>query len=140
MSGRPLLSSTPLQISYSFNAYYDGFFIVSQILLIIYKVENLPYPGSNLALDVVLLLFLACLESLRIFLGSKGNLTEKVFASLTAVVLTLGSAILVFYFIFWQTYVLRVDVILCAVLFVFEGFQLLFSIVTLTSFSKANAL
>jgi len=138
MKGRPLLSSTPLQILFMLNSYFLGFFILSEILLVVYKVETLVYPTRNLSLDIILILFLLILEVMRIFIGSKGNLTEKAFTSIIAVILLFSNALIVFYLIFWQTYVLRIDTVLCACYFVFLGLQLLFGVISIASFARAK--
>ena len=68
--------------------------------------------------------------------GSKGNLTEHTVATVIAIVMVIPSAILTFYVLFWQSYVLRVDVVLAAIMFALQGFELLLAIITLCIFSR----
>ena len=62
----------------------------------------LPYPGANLAIDLVLLGLLVVIETVRIFFGWKANLTE----SLAEMALSIGLFVLgvlgVVYVLIWQ--------------------------------------
>nr|CAB3267073.1 transmembrane protein 216-like [Phallusia mammillata] len=136
MQGKPPRSSLPLQILLSANAYYFALFFLGEVALLVYKNEILPYSDSMLALDVILLLILGALEILWIFLGGNGNLSEQpgtlIFSLITLVIAMVG----VLYYIFWQTYVMPIDEIICGILLGIHGFQIIFSLVALSSFTR----
>ncbi|XP_069757777.1 transmembrane protein 216-like isoform X2 [Narcine bancroftii] len=94
----------------------------------------LPYAHANLALDLVLLFLYLGVEIMRIFFGSKGNLTQRK-VPLTISLMLLGpSAIMAVYYLLLQTYVLRLEVTINAILLVFYVFELVLYIVGLMSF------
>ncbi|XP_035227562.1 transmembrane protein 80-like isoform X2 [Stegodyphus dumicola] len=85
---------------------------------------------------VALLFFLFGVESVRNFLGQKGNLTERMLSVVLSLLLTVPVVAGVCYFLWWQTYVLMIDVILSVILLVFLSLQCLFSIFTLFTFKR----
>ncbi|CAK8673946.1 unnamed protein product [Clavelina lepadiformis] len=140
MQGKAVLSSLTLEIFFTLNAYYFALFWLLEILLFVYKAEILPYPGTNIALDIVLIFVLAAIEVLRIFIGSKGNLTEHSLSTIISLVFLACSVVLVIYFLLWQTYVMRADVVLCGILLSLQAVEFLFSVVALCSFSRNTTL
>ncbi|XP_063053324.1 transmembrane protein 80-like [Engraulis encrasicolus] len=111
-----VLSSVLLQLMIYISAIYYVFYFLSSIGLTIYKMNVLSYPTEHLAVDLFLLLFMALLEALRLYWGVCGNLSENegyIGVNLGA---TVGSVMLSVYFLVWQSYVLRADLILNSVL------------------------
>lgn len=66
--------------------------------------------------------------------GSKGNLTEEEAPLGLSLVMTVGSVILSVYFLVWQTYVLKADVILNALLLFTYGLESLLKVVAIAAF------
>ena len=62
----------------------------------------LPYPGGNLATDLVLLALLIVMETLRIFFGWKSNLTESMAEMLLSIGLFVLGVLGVVYILIWQ--------------------------------------
>ncbi|XP_061422649.1 transmembrane protein 216-like isoform X3 [Lethenteron reissneri] len=116
-----ILSSVPLQFLLFLNGWYLGFFFIAEALIFIYKGQVLPYPSSNLALDIILLFVLTLIEIFRIFFCSKGNLTERNVPLSVGVGLTVPAVVLSVYLLLLQTYVLRVEVIINGILLALHG-------------------
>ncbi|XP_056327964.1 transmembrane protein 216 [Danio aesculapii] len=135
---QPVLSSTPLQILFHLNGWYFAAFFVAEILMFIYKGVILPYPQDNLILDVVLLLLFLGLETLRLFYGWKGNLCQRSLALFMSVAILVPCAVLSVYYLLLQTFVLRLEFVLNAVLLCFYGFELVLGLMTISVFSRAN--
>ncbi|XP_053142368.1 transmembrane protein 80 isoform X3 [Hemicordylus capensis] len=129
-----VLSSIPLQIIFYLNGVYYIFYFLATLLMIIYKSQLFTYPDNFLALDLILLLVMAILEALRLYFGTKGNLTEEEAPLGISLVITAGSIILAVYFLVWQTYVMRADVIINAVLFVTYGLEGILEIIAIAAF------
>ncbi|CAL8332823.1 unnamed protein product [Gadus morhua 'NCC'] len=134
---RPL-SSTSLQVLLYLNCWYFAAYFLAESLMFIYKGLLLPYPSDNLILDVVLHLLFLCLESLRIFYGWKGNLCERSLATSVSLLLLLPCLALAVYFLLLQTFVLRLEFILTAVLLCFYGLEFLLGLVTVSLFSRSK--
>ncbi|XP_038663532.1 transmembrane protein 80-like isoform X2 [Scyliorhinus canicula] len=131
-----VLSSIPLQIVYYFNVFYYSFYFLATLLMVIYKSQVFSFPDGNLALDLILLILMVILEVIRLYLGFKGNLTEEALPIVTSLVLTIGSLLLCLYFLFWQTYVLKADVIINAILLVTYGLEGILDIIAVSNFAR----
>lgn len=129
-------SSLSYQILLVFGWWYFLVFISAETLLLIFKKYYYLYPIGNFLSEFFLLFILTGIESIRIFIGKKGNLTERPFSIILSLLLTVPVTSGVLYFFWWQTYVLMLDFIISIVLFVFLGMQSLFAAFTLISFGR----
>ncbi|XP_019402859.1 PREDICTED: transmembrane protein 80-like isoform X2 [Crocodylus porosus] len=129
-----VLSSVPLQILLYLNGIYYIFYFLATLLMIIYKSQVFSYPDNFLALDLALLLIMAILEAIRLYLGTKGNLTEEEASLGVSLVITVGSVILSVYFLVWETYVLKADVIINTILLVMYGLEAILQIIAVAAF------
>ncbi|OPJ74180.1 transmembrane protein 80 [Patagioenas fasciata monilis] len=118
-----VLSSLPLQILFYVNGIYYIFYFLVTLAMIVYKSQVFSYPGDFLARDLALLFIMAILEALRLYFGSKGNLTEEQAPLGLSLAGSAGSVVFSVYFLVWQTYVLKADVILNSVLLCAYGFE-----------------
>ncbi|XP_036932862.1 transmembrane protein 216 [Acanthopagrus latus] len=135
---QPILSSTPLQVLFYLNSWYFAAFYLAEILMFIYKGILLPYPSDNLVLDVVLLLLFLGLETLRIFYGWKGNLCERSLASCVSLFILIPCVALAVYYLLLQTFVLRLEFLLSAVLLCFYGLEFLLGLLSVSAFSRSK--
>uniref|UniRef100_A0A673MT99 Transmembrane protein 216 n=1 Tax=Sinocyclocheilus rhinocerous TaxID=307959 RepID=A0A673MT99_9TELE len=126
------LSSTPLQILFHLNGWYFAAFFIAEILMFIYKGVILPYPQANLILDVVLLLLFLGLETLRLFYGQ----CDRSLALFVSVAVLVPCAVLSVYYLLLQTFVLRLEFVLNAVLLCFYSFELVLGLMTISVFSR----
>uniref|UniRef100_A0AAY4DYD5 Transmembrane protein 80 n=1 Tax=Denticeps clupeoides TaxID=299321 RepID=A0AAY4DYD5_9TELE len=105
-----VLSSVLLQIVYHLSAIYFLVYFLATLS------QVLSYPDANLWLDVCLLLTAAALEAARLYCGecvAAGTSETSIGASLC---LTVFSVVLSVYFLVWQSYVTRADLIANGVL------------------------
>ncbi|XP_048512652.1 transmembrane protein 216-like isoform X2 [Athalia rosae] len=71
-------SSLTYEILMYLNSFYFGMFAVCELGMSVFKAVKLPTPGAGILLgEFSLLLFLIITEGGRIYLGRKGNLTER---------------------------------------------------------------
>ncbi|KAG9280769.1 transmembrane protein 80 isoform X2 [Astyanax mexicanus] len=132
-----VLSSVLLQILLYLSSIYGLFYFISSLCLIIYKSQVLSYPDSDLALDVCLLLLMAGLDVIRLYWGVRGNLLESekyVSANLFS---TGATVLLAVYFLVWQSYVLRADVIINSILLCLYGLAGVVGFGALARFNRA---
>ncbi|XP_056595560.1 transmembrane protein 80-like isoform X2 [Triplophysa dalaica] len=123
MAGRNtvVISSVLLQILLYLSAGYSVLYFLSTLSMIIYKTEVLSYPDGQLTLDVCLLFLMAGLEVLRVYWGIRGNLQESEGYLGLNLIATGATVLLALYYIIWQSYVLRADVIIGAILLCLYG-------------------
>ncbi|CAM5149596.1 unnamed protein product [Natator depressus] len=129
-----VLSSVPLQILFYLNGFYYIFYFLATLLMIIYKSQVFSYPDNYLGLDLALLFIMATLEAIRLYLGTKGNLTEEEIPLGISLMITVGSIMLSVYFLLWETYVLKADVIINAILLFTYGLEGLLQIIAIAAF------
>ncbi|KAM4573466.1 transmembrane protein 80-like [Odontesthes bonariensis] len=132
-----LLSSVPLQLLLKLTSVYFVFYFLFTLGLIIKKSLVLSYPVDALACDVGLLFLLAALEFLHFLFGVKGNLTESEGYILGNLIVTATTVLLTVYFLVWQTYVMRADVIISSVLLAVYGLDGVLAFSTLARFASA---
>ncbi|XP_072520248.1 transmembrane protein 216 isoform X2 [Salminus brasiliensis] len=106
--------------------------------MFVYKGVLLPYPKSNLILDIVLLLLYLGLESLRLFYGWKGNLCEHSLTLSVSVGVLVPCTVLSVYYLLLQTFVLRLEFILNAISLCFYGLELILGLITISAFTRAS--
>ncbi|XP_058685595.1 transmembrane protein 216 isoform X1 [Poecile atricapillus] len=133
-------SSAPLQVLLFLNGWYCATYFLLEAFVFVYKVLLLPYPVSNLVLDIVLLLLYLGIEATRIFFGSKGNLCQRKVPLSLSLALTVPAAVLAVYYLLLQTYSLRLEAFLSAILLLFYGLELLLGFLALLSFSRCRIL
>nr|XP_023967187.1 transmembrane protein 80 isoform X3 [Chrysemys picta bellii] len=121
-------------ILFYLNGFYYIFYFLATLLMIIYKSQVFSYPDNYLALDLALLFIMATLEAIRLYLGTKGNLTEEEVPLGVSLVITVGSIMLSVYFLVWETYVLKADVIINAILLFTYGLEGLLQIIAIAAF------
>ncbi|XP_054887993.1 transmembrane protein 216-like [Poeciliopsis prolifica] len=97
---------------------------------------ELPYPSDALTNDVGLLLLFAALEFLHFYWGVRGNLTESDSYMFGNLIMTVTTILLSVYFLVWQTYVMRADVIISSVLITFYGADGVLALSTLAKFRR----
>lgn len=125
-------SSLTYEILMYLNSFYFGMFAVCELGMGLFKAANLPSPGTSTTLtEFALLFFLIATEGARIYLGRKGNLTERGLPILIGIFLTFPSSLATLYFLFWQNYVLKLEVILCSIQLVILALELIISIMYL---------
>ncbi|XP_011897535.1 PREDICTED: transmembrane protein 216 isoform X3 [Cercocebus atys] len=148
------LSSTPLEILFFLNAWYNATYFLLELFIFLYKGVLLPYPTANLVLDVVMLLLYLGIEVIRLFFGkadhlemtpwvlsdtgTKGNLCQRKMPLSISVALTFPSAMMASYYLLLQTYVLRLEAIMNGILLFFCGSELLLEVLTLAAFSSMD--
>uniref|UniRef100_UPI00398EE369 transmembrane protein 80-like isoform X2 n=1 Tax=Pristiophorus japonicus TaxID=55135 RepID=UPI00398EE369 len=136
MKSNAVLSSIPLQMVHYFNVFYYTFYFLATFLMVIYKSQVFSFPAGNLTLDLVLLILMVTLEVTRLYHGFKGNLTEEAVPVVISLVLTIGSVMLSLYFLLWQTYVLKADVIINAILLVTYGLEGILDVIAVSAFAR----
>ncbi|KAM6204394.1 transmembrane protein 138 isoform 1-T1 [Sarcoramphus papa] len=132
-------SSAPLQVLLFLNGWYSATYFLLEAFVFVYKVLLLPYPFTNLLLDVVLLFLYLGTEATRIFFGSKGNLCQRKVPLSISLALTIPAAVMAAYYLLLQTYALRLEAILNAILLLFYAVELLLGVLALVSFSSMDS-
>ncbi|KAM8970477.1 transmembrane protein 216 isoform 3-T3 [Sarcophilus harrisii] len=119
-----------------------------------YKGLLLPYPTANLVLDVVMLFLYLGIEIIRLFFGhwrgrhrtflghvltaTKGNLCQRMMPLGISLAMTFPSAMMAFYYFLVQTYVLRLEAVMSAILLIFCGLELVLEVFTLATFNSMD--
>ncbi|KAL1500687.1 hypothetical protein AB1Y20_013334 [Prymnesium parvum] len=138
----PIRSSLPLQVLLFFNGWFDALLVLVSLAMYIWKASVLPFPPELegfLARDVALVFGLVLLEYSRLFLGSRGNKTERIAPLLWFLLLSLPALAVNIYFMLLQLYVTRLDLILNATALGFVCAEILLALLTIITFLTAPA-
>ncbi|KAL8595347.1 hypothetical protein ACOMHN_020100 [Nucella lapillus] len=130
-------SSLPYQVLLFLNGWYFAFYFICELLIFVFKGESLPFADGVLAAEIILVFLLAAVEMLRLFFGKKGNLTEQIVGVVISVLLSIPALFGALFLLLWQTYVLRVEVILSGIQIAFIGLELIFGIISIITFARA---
>lgn len=98
-----------------FGGWWDVLFWVISILVFVYKGVTLPYPQHRFAAEFAIQWLFLLVEPSRLFLGSKGNKTEQSAPLLFSILLSLPMVAFFVYYLKFQTYVLKLEVLLHAI-------------------------
>uniref|UniRef100_A0A336JZV5 CSON007374 protein n=1 Tax=Culicoides sonorensis TaxID=179676 RepID=A0A336JZV5_CULSO len=109
------------------NSFYFGMFAACELGMGILKLINLPYPENVKFQEAILLVLLLFLETIRIIMGRKGSLSEHVWQVFVSVLLLLPCGSGVFYFLAIQEHILKLELILCALMFLLHLTELFFA-------------
>uniref|UniRef100_A0A0D9RE95 Transmembrane protein 80 n=2 Tax=Chlorocebus sabaeus TaxID=60711 RepID=A0A0D9RE95_CHLSB len=120
---------------YLSGTYYALYFLAT-LLMIMYKSQVFSCPHHYLVLDLALLFLMGILEAVRLYLGTRGNLTEAERPLAASLALTAGTALLSAYFLLWQTLVLWADWALSATLLALHGLEAVLQVVAIAAFTR----
>ena len=78
--------------------------MVTSLLLLVYKGYTLKYVPGNLEVEFVFLFLYACIDSVRLYVLSKGNKLEDSGSLLQALILSTAVILLNIYYLAMQMY------------------------------------
>ncbi|XP_044534797.1 transmembrane protein 216-like [Gracilinanus agilis] len=139
MRGRRL-SSISLEILFFLNGWYSATYFLTELFMFLYKSLLLPYPKTNLVLDLAMFFLYFGTEFFRIHFGRKGNLCQRITPLGISLALTFPSALMAFYYFLFQTYVLRIEAVMTMLLLPFYSVQVILEVLTLTTLSNKDSL
>lgn len=137
---RPVASSFWLQVLLYFHVWFLLLWFVAEVLMMIWKSYVLPYPDRNWVSEFVLLWAFAAVDGMRVFFGMKGNLTEQNGAMSVFLAFTAPAVFCYIFFLIWQTYVLRAEMILAIIGLVLDVAQVMFSLLAMARFARKTPL
>jgi transmembrane protein 216 len=119
-------SSTALHILLRLNINYTIFWFILEIILFIFK-----YASNAFGIEMAMIFMLCSNEFLRQFFGIKGNLRLQ--NSLLIIFIVYGIVCIIgfVFFLVWQSYVQRVEILLSAIGLTLIAVEILLSIITL---------
>jgi len=130
-------SSLTYQLLLYLGGYYFACYELLELLLLLYKAILLPYPTGVLFSEVLFVLLLAVVEAARLLSGWKGNLTESAGSVGVSLALVIPSVLGVLYLLLWQSYVLRLEVVVSSIQLAVVAGQGIFGVVSLLAFSRS---
>lgn len=134
-------SSLTYEILMYLNSFYFGMFAICEVGMGIFKATTLQSPGFIKSItEFAMLAFLLTTEGCRIYLGRRGNLVERGIPMILGIILTIPSVLATMYFLLWQNYVLRLEVILCSIQLVLLVTEFVISVMCLISIYRPTPL
>ena len=133
-------SSLPYEVLLYFNRRYNVIFFLVTLAVFVYKGISFPYPADALGWEISFLFLWAPTEYARLFLGSKGNLTEQQWSVGLSLALSLFTLVLHIYYLLLQVFVLRIDEVLNGISLGFLGMEFILGLFAMLSFGSSTGL
>lgn len=136
---RPVASNFGLHIVLSLSAFFVPLWWALTFALIIYKGSQLVYPPVAFAFEIIITFFIWVMQYWAVKLGKRGNMTEN------TATLGIGLALLILvicgliYYIFGQTYVMRIDIGFSVTLLIVNVLCLVLGVVAIIDFGSTPA-
>ncbi|XP_055603333.1 transmembrane protein 216-like [Uranotaenia lowii] len=121
------------------NSFYFGLFAACELGMMTLKAVNLQYPQQILLREIIILVALCVIETVRIILGRKGSLSDHGWQVILSVFLTIPCAMGVSYLLFYQLHRLRLEYILCALMLSLQTAELMFAILFVFSLCRPTS-
>ena len=132
-------SSLPYEVLLYFNRRYDVIFFFVTLAVFVYKGISLPYPADALGWEIAFLFLWVPTEYARLFMGSKGNLTEQQWSVGLSLALSLFTLVLHMYYLFLQVFVLRIDEVMNSISLGFLGLEFILGLFAMLQFGSSSA-
>jgi hypothetical protein len=117
-----------------FDIYLTALLVVVTLLLLLWKLGSLGFPSGQFGIEIFVIVCFTILSYSKIRVGMIGNRTEQISQILLMIFLGLFAGVCNFYFIFAQTYVLVIEVVLNSISLTFTGFEIIQGLVVSISF------
>jgi transmembrane protein 216 len=124
-------SSTALHILLRLNIHYTIFWFILEILLFIFKYYHVPYATNAFGIEMAMIFMLCFNEFLRQSFAIKGNLTLKNNHLIISIIYGIICIIGLVFFLVWQSYIQRAEILLSAIGLTLIAIEILLSIITI---------
>jgi transmembrane protein 216 len=124
-------SSTALHILLRLNIHYTIFWFILEILLFIFKYYHVPYATNAFGIEMAMIFMLCFNEFLRQSFAIKGNLTLKNNHLIISIIYGIICIIGLVFFLVWQSYIQRAEILLSAIGLTLIALEILLSIITI---------
>ena len=130
-------SSTALHILLRIHHHFTIFWFILEILLFIFKYYHVPYASQAFGIEMAMIFMLCSNEYIRQFFAIKGNLMLKPNHLIISIVYGIFCIIGLVFFLVWQSYIQRAEILLAAIGLTLIVIEILLSIITLIRNSRA---
>ncbi|XP_037949024.1 uncharacterized protein LOC119680331 [Teleopsis dalmanni] len=109
------------------NSFYFGMYAAFEIGVGVLKGVNLHYDENIFLKEAGILLTLCVVETIRVVLGRKCSLNDRGWQAIASVILTLPSLAIVIYLCCFQSFVLKLEIILSALMIALQVAELIYA-------------
>jgi hypothetical protein len=132
-------SSVVFEIFLTINRWSLLVWLLVESLSFVYKNATIIYPNQGLiAGEIILMLSVFFVDLFRILLGSISNRTENILLSAITIILTIAVFFGYLYFVAWQLFVIRAELIMTIIALVFTGSGIVFLILCIVFFARPS--
>ena len=119
-----------------FHQVYSILYFIIEELLFVYKCYYFDFPDTYTSgLEITSLIFYLFVQIGRFYFGSMGNRAEISIYIICCIAFSVGAGYTYFHYLFWQTYVLKIEIITNSVGLVLWGFEIVFGIIAFLGIS-----
>ena len=108
-----------------FDIWLTAFVVLITTALLIFKFSSLGFPSGQFGIEFFVIILFVILSYLKIRFGMIGNRTEQINCILLMIFLGVFSGFCNFYFLFGQTYIMVIEVVLNSICITFTGLEII---------------
>lgn len=132
-------SSVIFEIFLTINRWCLLLWLLIESLSFVYKNATILYPNQGyIAGEIILMLAVFFVDLFRILLSSISNRTESILLAAFTIILTIAVFFGYLYFIVWQLFVIRAELIMTAIALAFTGSEIVFLILCIVFFARPS--
>ena len=134
-------SSIVFEIFLTINRWAVLLWLLIESLSFVYKNATILYPSQGqIAGEIILMLSVFFVDLFRILLGSISNRTESILLTAITIVLTVAVFFGYLYFVLWQLFVIRAELIMTIITLIFTASDIVFLILCIVFFARPSPL
>jgi transmembrane protein 216 len=132
-------SSVVFEIFLTINRWCLLLWLLIESVSFVYKNATILYPNQGyIAGEIILMLAVFFVDLFRILIGSISNRTESILLAAFTIILTIAVFLGYLYFIIWQLFVIRAELIMTAIALAFTGSEIVFLILCIVFFARPS--
>jgi transmembrane protein 216 len=132
-------SSVIFEIFLTINRWSLLLWVLVESVSFVYKNATIIYPNQgHIAGEIILMLSVFFVDLFRILLGSISNRTENILLSAVTIILTIAIFFGYLYFLVWQLFVIRAELIMTIIALIFTGSGIVFLILCIVFFARPS--
>lgn len=124
-------SSTALHLLLCVHRQFTFFWFILEILLFIFKYYHVHYASNAFGIEIAMIIMLCSNEFIRQFFAIKGNLKLEISHLIISIVWGVFCIIGFVFFLVWQSYIQRAEILLSAISLTLIGLEILLSLITI---------
>ena len=130
-------SALIFQITLFLRGWFVVGFVIFEYCMLFIKSKSLPFPSPNFYAEFFLILMYLVIDFVGIRMGKRGNLTNKAIFIFVNILFHIPSILSLIYLVMWQTYILRIELIVVNIAIIFNGLEFIMALIAMIRVNRS---